>query len=174
MPWTLPDSGRRGRVHVAVRVDPDEPDRLAAARDEVRRGADRAGRKRVVAARAVEGKRAGGMGLVDLAVQPLTDPRDFTDVPLLRVAGGARLRDGRRQVALVDDGEALHGRDTLAEARDPDGRRAHVDAPTAPAEVERHTEDVDEAGRAERAPTKIMAFARRNPSLGLRGLAANS
>ena len=37
MPWTLP-IGRSGRVHVAVRVDPDQAERLPSLRD-VGRGA---------------------------------------------------------------------------------------------------------------------------------------
>ena len=166
--------GRRGRVHVAVRVDPDEPDRLAAARDEVRRGADRPGRKRVVAAEH-EGKRAGGVRLVAPAGRVAGRPARFR---------GCTASSGRARPASRESGPpdrpcrrpcSPHGRQPLAEAGNADGRRAHVHASAATAEVERHAQDVDGAaeGEAHRRELWHLATSKRQVS-ACRELASNS
>ena len=63
----------------------------------------------------------------------------------VEVAGEDRqaLRIRRLEVAFVDDG-ATHGGQALAESGDANGRRAHVDAAAAAAEVERDAMNVDQ------------------------------
>ena len=72
-------AGGRRRVHVAVRVHPDQAERLLVAPDEVRRGRDRSGGEGVVAA---EHERNAPF-LEDRErrlVEPLADARDLADV----------------------------------------------------------------------------------------------
>ena len=58
------------------------------------------------------------------------------------VAGGPRFGRRRGDVAAVVD-PVSERRQALADARDPHGRRAHVDAASTAAEVERHANQVE-------------------------------
>ena len=105
MPCTLPLPRARRRVHVAVRVDPDEAERLVVAAHEVGGGGDRAGREAVVAAEhernaALLERRERGL------VEPLADARDLADVLLVRIAERLDFGNRRDEIALVDDGDA--------------------------------------------------------------------
>ena len=99
MPCTLPLVVVARRVHVAVRVDPEQADLAALGRREVGRRADRSGRQRVVAAQH-DRQRAVLVRLVDLLIELLAHARDLPDVFLLRIAFRLRLRDGRRRSPL--------------------------------------------------------------------------
>jgi hypothetical protein len=92
-----------------------------------------------------DGQRTLGQRLVDLLVELLTDLGNVLDVFLPGVA--LRLCLGNRgcEVAFVDDGAADAGQ-ALAESCDSDGRRAHVDAAPAAAQVERHSMHVNRPG----------------------------
>ena len=52
-----------------------------------------------------------------------------------------RFRNGRREIAFVDDG-AAEAADSLAETGDAEGGGPHVDAAAVAAEIERHADDV--------------------------------
>ena len=143
MPCTLPLERGRGRVHVAVRVDPEQADRqplgrscaqAAAAPPSRRRGCDR--RRAPAASRRRRATRATRV------VELLADAGDVADVFLPFVAPFLRLGNRRRQIALVDDGVA-EGGEPLAEAGDAKRRRPHVHAAPAAAEIERHADHVD-------------------------------
>jgi hypothetical protein len=101
---------RARRVHVAVRVDPDETERLVLAPQEIRRGRDRAGRERMVAAQhdrdapLLEHRERG-------LVETLAHARDLADVFLTRVPERLDLGDRRHEIAGVHD-------------RDPERRQA--------------------------------------------------
>ena len=144
MPCTLPLRRARRRVHVAVRVDPDEAERLLLATHEIRRRRDRPGREAVIA---TEDERQTALfeRRQRRLVEPLADFRDLADVLLVRVAERLDLGDRRDEVALVDDGDAERGQ-ALAEPGDAERGRAHVDAAAVAAEIQRDTDDVD--GRA--------------------------
>ena len=134
-------AARRRRVHVAVRVDPDQADPPVAAAHEIRGGRNRAGREAVVAA---EHERHAALleSRERRLVQPLADLRDLADVLLLRVAGGLDFRDRRDEIALVDDRHAERGQ-AFAEAGNPERGGSHVDAAAVAAEIQRHADDVN-------------------------------
>ena len=131
----------RRRVHVAVRVDPDQADRLLLPADEIGRRGDRSGRQAVIAAEderkpALLERRERGL------VQLLADPGDLADVFLAGIAERFRFRDRRDDIPFVDDRHAERGQ-PFANARDPKRGRSHVDAAAVAAEVERHADDVN-------------------------------
>ena len=82
----------------------------------------------------VAGKRA--------LVQPRAHPGDVADVLLVLVTGPLSLRNRDGQVALVAHRPPERG-NPFVQARNPQGRRPHVDASPAGAEIERHADDVD-------------------------------
>src|SRR5438034_4092251 len=76
-------------------------------------------------------------GLIEL----LTHLGDVADVFLPLVAQGLRFRNGRREIAFVDD-DAAEAADSFAETGDAQGGGPHVDAAPVAAEIERHADDV--------------------------------
>ena len=70
---------------------------------------------------------------------------------LARIAQRLRFRDRRDEIALVDDRNAQRGQ-ALAEPRDPECRRSHIDAAAIAPEVERHADDVDGTARIKTVP----------------------
>ena len=155
MPCTLPDSLDDGIVHVAVRIDPDQAQRLAALAQVRRRGRHRSGAEAVIAAerdrhRAFGERRERGLE------QPLADARDVLHVTLVRIARALRLGNRRRHVALVDDAQAERG-ELLAEAGDAKRRRPHVGAAPVAAEIERHADDVDGSHAVVSWPASLLA-----------------
>ena len=73
------------RVHVCVSIHPDEPERLSIAAQEVGGGGHRSRGKAVIAAKHKR-KAPFFEGRERSLVQLLADPRDLTDVSLLRIA----------------------------------------------------------------------------------------
>ena len=143
MPCTLPDSLGRRAVHVAVRVDPDQPERLAALAPDIRgRRRHRAGAEAVIAA---EHDRQ----------------RAFVERRQRRseTASGRRARSpshsacaDRRRPCVSGIGEAMSPLSTtrtpsavelLAEAGNAKRRRPHVGAAAVAAEIERNADDVN-------------------------------
>ena len=137
--------GRRGRVHVAVRVDPDET-------RAPRRGSGR----------------NPPMAPTEPAASEWSPPRVIGSAPAawdsIHLAGRAADRPARSRGCTASSGPARsasrgwappgrpcrrlsgpHRREPLAEPGNPDGRRPHVDTRDARAEVERHPEDMDGA-----------------------------
>ncbi len=105
----------RRRVHVAVRVDPQQPERLARVARVRGRCRHRSSAQAVVAAqhqrkRAFFDRRARGL------IQAVADLGDLLDELLSGIAVLSRFRDGRRQVAAIDD-EAAQFRDPFTAAR---------------------------------------------------------
>ncbi len=147
MPCTLPLERRRRRVHVAVRVDPDQADRQIARLLRPRRPrppTDPAAR--LWSPPSTSGIAPSSSDCSARLIELLADLRDVADVFLALVAQLLRFRDRRGEIAFVDDGVAERG-DALAEAGDAKRRRPHVDAAPAAAEVERHADDVNGLGR---------------------------
>ena len=129
------------RVHVAVRVHPDEADRLV--RPPRHLGTRRDGpRGEAVIAPEHERQRPGLEAGERRLVQRGADPRDVADVLLALVAGLLRLGNRHLEVALVRHrvAELLN---PLVEPGDSQRGRPHVDASPSSAEVERHADDVD-------------------------------
>ena len=145
----------RRRVHVAVRVDPDEAERLALAPHEVGRRRHRTGREAVVAA---EHEREAV--LLEHAerrlVEPLADARDLADVFLFRIAERLDFGNRRHEIAFVDDRHAER-RQPLGEAGDAKRRRSHVDAAAIAAEIERDPDEV----KSLRAHRRRLYYTRR-------------
>ena len=130
-----------GRVHVAVRVDPDQPDLLILLAVELGHARDRSGRNRVVA---TEHERdfAGFERFHDQFGALGAGGGDFFQI--FRV-GGAFLflfGDGDGDVAAVFDVVA-DGFEARFEAGDTNGRGAHVDAAARLAEIEWDADDAD-------------------------------
>ena len=130
-----------GRVHVAVRVHPDQADRLVLAPHVGGGRRHRPGRQAVVAAEhdrdpaGVEDARA-------TSCRAGRRPRRSRWMYFLaRVAQLAHFRDRRDQIALVDDREAQR-REPLGQPGDAERGGPHVDAAAVAAEIERHADDV--------------------------------
>ena len=134
--------GRR-RVHVAVRVDPEQADRQVASsaapiaprpRPNRRRGCDR--RRARAASRPLESESSA------VWYSCLAHLGDVVDVLLALVAPLLRFGNRRRQIAAIDD-RLAELRQAFAEPGDAERRRPHVDAAAAAAKVQRHADDVD-------------------------------
>src|SRR5439155_24427344 len=128
-------------VHVAMSVHPEQADRqlLRPARP-IGGGRDRSRPQAVIAAEHHRHRtlvQRSERRLIDL----LADLRDVADVLLLLVAQLLRLRNRRREVALVDDGVSETNK-PFAEPRDAKRGRAHVDAAPAAPQVEGNADDV--------------------------------
>ncbi len=130
------------RIHVAMRVDPQEADRqLPFGARPVRRGRNRSRGETVIAAegqrqRACVERRAAGL------IQRLADARDFADVPLVLVARAPRLRNRRRQVAFVGDVETERAQ-AIRKSGDAKRRRSHVHAAPAAAEIQGNADEMN-------------------------------
>ncbi len=136
---------RRGRrVDVAVRVDPDQSERFVFAPHELRGRRDRSRGEAVIAAEH-DRQRALLQGGERRLVQLFADARDFADVLLLRIAERLDFRDGRDEVAFVDDGHSERG-EPLRQSGDAKRGRSHVDAAPVAAEVERDADQVNRLG----------------------------
>ena len=133
---------RLGRVHVAVRIDPDEPELLAALAQKRRRRRDRSRAEAVIAAEH-DRNRAFFERAERALKQLLADARDVLDVALVLVARTLGFGNRGGDVALVDD-RAPEAGEMLADAGDAKRRRPHVGAATIAAEVERNADDVDD------------------------------
>jgi hypothetical protein len=134
---------RLRRVHVAVRVDPDEAERTPVPAREARRRRHRSGAEAVIAAEHDRGA-AFEQHVARLIVECLADARDLAEIALPRIAGRRRLLGRRVDVAVVVDFVAERSQ-ALADAGDPDRGRPHVDAAAAAAEVERNADDAEPA-----------------------------
>src|SRR5213594_3668473 len=134
--------GRGRGVHVAVRVDPYQADRLLLSAPDP--GGARRNRTRGQAVIAAEHQRQCAFleRLQADVVQPLADLGNITDVFLLHVRGPLRFRDRGGKIALVDDGKTER-RELIAEAGNTEGRRPHVHTAASAAEVERNADDMD-------------------------------
>ena len=164
MPCTLPLAEVRRRVHVAVRVDPDQAERLAARAGRNRRSPRPNRRPGSGRRRARAGCRRFSSTRERRLVEPLADARDLADVFLGRVAERLDLRDRRDQIALVDDREAERG-EPFAEPGNAERRGPHVDAAAVAAEVERDADDVSgshepSARRDDRSAGTVLHAAR--------------
>ena len=138
----VPAGRRLRRVHVAVRIHPDEPQRICRdAANPVGACGDRSRSQAVIAAEHHR-QRTRVERVGDGRIERLAHARDFVDVLLVLVGLMTGLGNRRRHITLVDD---VRPRSVIcvAESRDPKRRRSHVDAATAGAEVERHADDVD-------------------------------
>ena len=121
-----------------MRVDPDHAAGLARGRREAGKGPDR---DRMVAAEH-EGQRTVPRRLLDERGERGAGLQDLGQEPRPLVHERERLRLGRDDVAAVEDGER-DLRQPLLEPGVADRRRAHVDAASGLAEVERRADDRD-------------------------------
>ncbi len=128
-------------VEIAVRVDPDHP----AGPPRERHPDERAERDGVVAAED-ERHRSPPRRRLDELRDAVAQVEDLREIARALVPHLGRLRDRRDDVPLVEDAHAELFRELLVETRVADGRRPHVDAATAGAEVERAADDGDFAG----------------------------
>ena len=128
---------RRGRVQVAVGVEPDR----AAHAVHRRHASERAERDRMVAAQD-DRRPLLADGTRDRSGDPLAGLLDLGEEAGLRVAARSRLGDGGRNVAPVGaaEPELLQ---PVVEVRVADGRRPHVDPAPARAQVECRPDDGD-------------------------------
>ena len=102
MPWMLPDGAGLRRVHVAVGVEPDEPDLLPALAVEARHAGDGAHGDRVVAAQHDRASRPSREDLAHAVAQGLAGRADLLQVLHPRVARVAGLlRSGPRRPRVV-------------------------------------------------------------------------
>ena len=147
MPWTLPLCDVAGVFMSPCASIHSRP--IGSCLRRLRplgRGADGPGGEAVVAAQherqgALRERRAGAL------VEHPAHVRDVADELLPLVRPLARFRNRRRQIALVDDGDAEAG-EAIAEAGDAKRRRPHVHAAAVAAEVEGHADDVDRFHRS--------------------------
>ena len=143
MPWTLPLGLRFGRVHVGVRVQPDQADASGrAARKWLRDAADRADRHGMVAAQHERHAAARR------ALRPPASARRSQAAAICGRYLASRIAFGRGfglfdgDVAQVFDlvAERGHARIQVGDAY---GGGAHIDAAAALAEIERRADDGD-------------------------------
>ena len=142
------------RVHVAVRVDPEQAETLVALPGGGGAGGDGSGRQAVVAPehQGQGARREGGGGRLE---QAPADAGDVVDVLLAGISRVPGLADRRRQVAAVRHRVAQRGQ-AVAEAGDAQSRGAHVDPAPVGAQVQRHADDVH---RLHRVPGGVSAAA---------------
>jgi hypothetical protein len=134
------------RVHVTVRVHPDQAKRLVLAPHVIGGRRDRAGRQRVVAAQYQWQAALLERGQRRL-VKPFADARDLANVLLARVAERLGLGYRSDDVPLVDHRDTEGGQ-ALAEAGNAEGGGPHVHPAAVAAKVEGHTDDVNGARHA--------------------------
>jgi hypothetical protein len=136
---------RRGGVHVAVGVHPEQAERLVLSPGEFGGRADRTRREAVIPA-----EHERDPPFLERAqrrfVQLLADARDLADVALVRVARGFHLRNRRGDVPPFHDGVAERLQ-FLVQAGDAQRGGPHVHPAPVPAEIERHPDDVNRLDR---------------------------
>ena len=148
-----------GRVHVAVRVDPEQAEASALPPGGGGGGGGGAGGQAVIAAED-HGDRARRVRRVGRLEQPAADAGDGADVLLACGAGLNGFPDRRDQVAPIRDRVAEAG-DAVAEAGDAQRGRPHVDPAARGPEVEGHADDVHGAHAALRTASAAVRPAAR-------------
>src|SRR4051794_21710380 len=134
--------GRGGGIHVAVRIDPDQAQRLIrGAPHPIRTRGHRPGGHAVVAAEH-QRKCAMFQRLQAHGIQPPTDAGDLVDVLLAIVRFLVDLWNGCWHIAAIEHRPAERG-ELIGQPRNPECGRAHVHAAPAPSKVERYADDVD-------------------------------
>ena len=137
-------AGQRGcrRVHVAMRVDPQQPDRQLLRLASPFGGRCHRSRAETVIAAEHHWHRPFVERSQRRLIELLADLGDVADVLFALVAQLLRLGNRRWQIAFVDDRVAECG-EPFSEPGYAERRRSHVDTAPAAAKVERHADDVD-------------------------------
>ena len=119
-------AGAGRRVHVAVRIHPDESDWPGVAPHELRGGGDRSGCQAVIPA---QHQRESSLfkHTERRLVQFFADACDLANIFLAGIAERFRFRNWRDEIPCVNDRHPERGK-PLAQPGNPKGRRPHVDA----------------------------------------------